>query len=99
MARQATLGMDGTLRFSINIPARIGRAELVAAVSYFRGETDSLPETRTDAKRLARDYLAKYGAQGTPHPFESPSPARQTEIGNRIDELFPDLSLDRDDRE
>lgn len=90
MARQATHGLDGKLRFSLNIPARVGRAEIVAAIAYFRPKTtDVLPMNRTDAKRLARDLLAKYGTEGSNGAVaHTASKKRLSEIRAHVDALF-----------
>lgn len=82
------------LRFSLNIPARVGRNEIVTAIAYFRPkDTDVLPMNRTDAKRLARDFLAKYGTEGSngiiPH---SASDERLVAINAHVDELFIELT-------
>ena len=97
MARQATPGVDGRLKFSINIPARIGRVEIIESVIYFRSPENSvLPETRTDAKRLARDYLARYGATGAGSKLPDLSKERRSKIAARIDELFPEIQDNRE---
>jgi hypothetical protein len=97
MARQATQGLDGELRFSLNIPARVGYAEISNAIAYFRPKpTDVLPTNRTDAKRLARDFLAKYGTDGSNGSVtHSASRERLNAILAHVDELFPELQPDK----
>ena len=93
MARQATAGADGKFRFSMQIPIRIGRAEILAAITYFRSKDDDLlPVSRTDAKRLARDLLAKFGSEGVNGiSSDDTSRERLREINLQTDELFPEL--------
>ena len=97
MARQATRGLDGLLRFTISIPVRIGREEIVKAIAYFQPEDqDPLPQTRTDAKRLARDLLAKYGTDGLKNAPNTTTPGRLNLIRAYVDEIFKELNPQSD---
>ncbi len=93
MARQAIKGPVGSLRFSLNIPVRVGRREILAAISYFLPEdSDVLPVSRTEAKRIARDFLALYGTVGVDGTVPmAVSAKRMSCIKEHIDGLFEEL--------
>ena len=99
MARQATIGADGNYRFSMQIPIRIGWREIVAAIIYFRSkDMDTLPTSRTDAKRLARDLVSRFGSEGVNNIPPNISAARKREILVQAGELFPELQEKRSNK-